>query len=174
MCGQDFSNGLIIPIIRELIMQRNLKNIRVWQILQVVFRPKKTSGNPYSRDLSNVINVARLLLYTLGFLKILTLDKNCINVISVSGFLGNNLKSGFSKEVILERKLTSDMSVQNLYLGLHLTIHQIIHSRENLTSVEYVARLLGTPCISVFTKYFILRNATIMAVVTITAHSLGI
>ena len=111
MCGQDFSNGLIIPIIREFIMQRNLKNIRVWQILQVAFRPKKTSGDPYSRDLSNVINVARFLVYTLGFLRIFTLDKNCINVISVSGFLGNNLKSGFSKEVILQRKLPSDMSM---------------------------------------------------------------
>ena len=83
-------------------MQINLKNIRVWQILQVAFRPKKTSGDPYSRDLSNVISVARFLVYTLGFLRIFTLDKNCINVIiNVSGFLGNNLKSGFNKELIL-------------------------------------------------------------------------
>ena len=64
------------------------------------------------RELTNVISVARLFVYTLGFLRIFTLDKNCINVIiNVSGFLGNNLKSGFSKEVILQRKLTSDMSV---------------------------------------------------------------
>ena len=111
MCGQDFSNGLIIPIIREFIMQRNLKNIRVGQILQVAFRPKKTSGDPYSRDLSNVINVARFLVYTLGFLRIFTLNRNYNTVMRASGFLEDNRKSGFSKEVILERKLTSDMSV---------------------------------------------------------------
>ena len=77
----------------------------------MAYRPKKTSGDPYSRGLPKIINVARLFLYTLGFLSIFTLGKNCINVISVSGFLGNNLKSGFSKEVILQRKLTSDMSM---------------------------------------------------------------
>ena len=62
---------------------------------------------------SNVISVSRLLsgVYTLGFLRIFTLDRNCINVMSVSGLLDNNPKSEFSKEVILERKLTSDMSV---------------------------------------------------------------
>ena len=29
VCGQNFGNGLIIPIIREFIMQRNLKNMSV-------------------------------------------------------------------------------------------------------------------------------------------------
>ena len=86
---------LIIPIIRELIMQINLKNIRVWQILQVAFRPKKASGDPYLRDLPNVISVARLLsgVYMLGFLRIFTLDRTCIIVMSMSRFLSNNLKS---------------------------------------------------------------------------------
>ena len=62
---------------------------------------------------SNVISVSRLLsgVYTLGFLRIFTLDRNYINVMSVSGLLDNNPKSGFSKEVILERKLTSGTSV---------------------------------------------------------------
>ena len=86
VCSQDFNNKLIIPIIREFIMQRNLKNVRVWQILQVAFRPKKTSGDPCSRGLPKIINVARLFVYTSGFLSIFTLGKNCINVISVSGF----------------------------------------------------------------------------------------
>ena len=63
------------------------------------------------RELTNVISVARLFVYTLGFLRIFTLDRNYINVMSVSWLLDNNSKSGFSKEVILERKLTSDMSV---------------------------------------------------------------
>ena len=63
------------------------------------------------RELTNVISVARLFVYTLGFLRIFTLDRNYINVMSVSGLLDNSPKSGFSKEVILERKLTSDMSV---------------------------------------------------------------
>ena len=60
---------------------------------------------------SNVISVSRLLsgVYTLGFLRIFTLDRNYINVMSV--LLDNSPKSGFSKEVTLERKLTSDMSV---------------------------------------------------------------
>ena len=60
---------------------------------------------------SNVISVSRLLsgVYTLGFLRIFTLDRNYINVMSV--LLDNSPKSGFSKEIILERKLTSDMSV---------------------------------------------------------------
>ena len=39
------------------------------------------------------------------------MDRNYISVMSVSGLLDNNPKSEFSKEVILERKLTSDMSV---------------------------------------------------------------
>ena len=62
---------------------------------------------------SNVISVSRLLsgVYTLGFLRIFTLDRNYISVMSVSGLLDNNPKSEFSKEVILERKLTNDMSV---------------------------------------------------------------
>ena len=62
---------------------------------------------------SNVISVSRLLsgVYTLGFLRIFTLDRNYINVMSLSGLLDNNPKSEFSKEVTLERKLTSDMSV---------------------------------------------------------------
>ena len=77
----------------------------------MAFRPKKTSGDPCSRGLPKIINVARLFVYTLGFLRIFTLDKNCINVISVSGFLGNNPTLGFIKEVILQRKLTSDMSM---------------------------------------------------------------
>ena len=46
-----------------------------------------------------------------GFLRIFTMDRNYISVMSVSGLLDNNPKSEFSKEVILERKLTSDMSV---------------------------------------------------------------
>ena len=46
-----------------------------------------------------------------GFLRIFTMDRNYISVMSVSGLLDNNPKSGCSKEVILERKLTSDMSV---------------------------------------------------------------
>ena len=62
----------------------------------------KTSGDAYLRDLPNVTNVAGLFVYTLSFLRIFTLDKNCISVIiNVSGVLGNNLKSGFSKELIL-------------------------------------------------------------------------
>ena len=50
--------GVIIHIIREFIIQRRLTNIRVWQILQMAFRPKKTPGHPYSRTLPNVISVA--------------------------------------------------------------------------------------------------------------------
>ena len=76
----------------------------------MAYRPKKTSGDPYSRGLPKIINVARLFVYTSGFLSIFTLGKNCINVISV-GFLGNNPTLGFIKEVILQRKLTSDMSM---------------------------------------------------------------
>ena len=58
-------------------------------------------------DHPNAVSVSRLLsgVYTLGFLRIFTLDRNYINVMSVLGLLGNNSKSGFSKEVILERKL---------------------------------------------------------------------
>ena len=65
------------------------------------------------RDHPNAISVSGLFsgVYTLGFLRIFTLDRNYINVMSVSWLLDNNSKSGFSKEVILERKLTSDMSV---------------------------------------------------------------
>jgi hypothetical protein len=65
------------------------------------------------RDHPNAISVSGLFsgVYTLGFLRIFTLDRNYINVMSVSRLLDNNSKSGFSKEVILERKLTSDMSV---------------------------------------------------------------
>ena len=65
------------------------------------------------RDHPNAVSVSRLLsgIYTLGFLRIFTLDRNYINVMSVSGLLDNNPKSGFSKEVILERKLTSGTSV---------------------------------------------------------------
>ena len=44
-------------------------------------------------------------------MRIFTLNGNYNIVISASGFLDNNLKSGFNKEVILERKLTSDTSV---------------------------------------------------------------
>ena len=63
------------------------------------------------RDHLNAVSVSRLLsgVYTLGFLRIFTLDRNYINVMSV--LLDNSPKSGFSKEIILERKLTSDMSV---------------------------------------------------------------
>ena len=63
------------------------------------------------RDHPNAVSVSRLLsgIYTLGFLRIFTLDRNYINVMSV--LLDNSPKSGFSKEIILERKLTSDMSV---------------------------------------------------------------
>ena len=63
------------------------------------------------RDHPNAVSVSRLLsgVYTLGFLRIFTLDRNYINVMSV--LLDNSPKSGFSKEIILERKLTSDMSV---------------------------------------------------------------
>ena len=50
--------GVIIHIIREFIIQRCLTNIRVWQVLQMAFRPKKTPGHPYSRTLPNVISVA--------------------------------------------------------------------------------------------------------------------
>ena len=59
------------------------------------------------RDHPNAVSVSRLLsgVYTLGFVRIFTLDRNYINVMSVLGLLGNNSKSGFSKEVILERKL---------------------------------------------------------------------
>ena len=88
--GQDFSNGQIIPFIRKIHY-----SFRCHSGLKI-------SGDAYSRDLPNVISVARLFVYTLSFLRIFTLDKNCINVIiNVSGFLGNNLKSGFSKELIL-------------------------------------------------------------------------
>ena len=63
------------------------------------------------RDHPNAVSVSRLLsgVYTLGFLRIFTLDRNYINVMSV--LLDNSPKSGFSKDIILERKLTSDMSV---------------------------------------------------------------
>ena len=50
--------GVIIHIIREFIIQRHLTNVRVWQILQMACRPKKTPGHPYSRTLPNVISVA--------------------------------------------------------------------------------------------------------------------
>lgn len=86
VCGQDFSNGQIIPFIRKINY-----SFRCHSGL-------KTSGDAYLRDLPNVINVAGLSVYTLSFLRIFTLDKNCISVIiNVSGVLGNNLKSGFSK-----------------------------------------------------------------------------
>ena len=48
--------------------------------------------------------------------------------------------------------------------GSYLTNHQIIHTREILTSVCNVARLLGAALNSGFIKYFILRNAMTMAV----------
>ena len=90
VCGQDFSNGRIIPFIRKIHY-----SFRCHSGLKI-------SGDAYSRDLPNVISVARLFVYTLSFLRLFTLDKNCINVIiNVSGILGNNLKSGFRKELIL-------------------------------------------------------------------------
>ena len=39
------------------------------------------------------------------------IHRSYVDVMSVSRLLDNSPKSGFSKEVILERKLTSDMSV---------------------------------------------------------------
>ena len=48
--------------------------------------------------------------------------------------------------------------------GSYLTNHQMIHTREILTSVCNVARLLGAALNSGFIKYFILRNAMTMAV----------
>jgi len=49
----------------------------------------------------------------------------------------------------------------------------LFFSLENVAFCSEQENLI-IPCISVFTKYFILRNANFMAVVTITAHSLGI
>lgn len=65
------------------------------------------------RDHPNAVSVSRLLsrVYTLGFLRIFALDRNYINVMRVSGLLDSNPKSGFSKGVTLERKLTSGTSV---------------------------------------------------------------
>ena len=104
--------GLIFPISREFITQRHKcksvcgKSFRWYSAL------KRHQVMDW-RDHPNAISVSGLFsgVYTLGFLRIFTLDRNYINVMSVSGLLDNSPKSGFSKEVILERKLTSDMSV---------------------------------------------------------------
>ena len=77
----------------------------------MAFRPQKTSGDGLERpsECSQCVQAFVRCVYTLGFLRIFTLDRNYINVMSV--LLDNSPKSGFSKEIILERKLTSDMSV---------------------------------------------------------------
>ena len=74
-------------------------------------RPQETSGDGLERpsECSQCVQAFVRCVYTLGFLRIFTLDRNYINVMSV--LLDNSPKSGFSKEIILERKLTSDMSV---------------------------------------------------------------
>ena len=79
----------------------------------MAFRPQETSGDGLERpsECSQCVQAFVRCVYTLGFLRIFTLDRNYINVMSLSGLLDNNPKSGFSKEVTLERKLTSDMSV---------------------------------------------------------------
>ena len=77
----------------------------------MAFRPQETSGDGLERpsECSQCVQAFVRCVYTLGFLRIFTLDRNYINVMSV--LLDNSPKSGFSKEVILERKLTSGTSV---------------------------------------------------------------
>ena len=77
----------------------------------MALRPQETSGDGLERpsECSQCVQAFVRCVYTLGFLRIFTLDRNYINVMSV--LLDNSPKSGFSKEIILERKLTSDMSV---------------------------------------------------------------
>ena len=79
----------------------------------MTFRPQETSGDGPERpsECSQCVQAFVRCVYTLGFLRIFALDRNYINVMSVSGLLDNNPKSGFSKEVTLERKLTSGTSV---------------------------------------------------------------
>ena len=101
-----------------------------------------------------------------------SLGRSYINEMSASGVLDNSLKSGFIKELILERKFTSDMSVSNLYL--RVTPYQPSGSSKNLASVQNVARPSGTASNSWFTKHFIIRNAMTIIAFKIASRSLGI